>query len=209
MTTEEKITEEKRNDEKTTVETDDKTTVETDDKTTVETDDKTTVETDDKTTEEKMTENKMDKEEIIDNYIDHIRDVSELTDVEIALVIDDAIEEDEEFLDILEKLLSRREKLSEKIIFIKEDRGEKEEKDKDEKREEIDDILEAFDDDDYAYPLEELIESLRDSGYADPGTVIVDAISDGILCVDSIDEDEVTYLALSKEGESLWESHNA
>ena len=172
------------------------------------------------TTEEKITEEKKtieetseekvakDKGEIIDNYIDHIRDVSELTDVEIALVMDDIFEEDEEYLDILEKFLSRRERISEKIEFIKEDRDEKEEKDKDERREEIEDILEAFDDADYAYPLEDIIQSLKDSGYADPGTVVVDAMSDGILCIDSIDEDEVVYFALTKKGEALWESCN-
>ena len=164
--------------------------------------------TEEKTNDETIKMAETSKEDIIDNYIDHIRNISELTDVEIALAIDDTIDEDEEFLDILEKFLSRGEKIDEKIEFIKEDRDEKEDKDKDERREEIDDILDAFDDADYAYPLEEIIQSLRDSGYPDPGTTIVDAINDGILCMDSIDEDDVTYITLTKEGESLWKSHN-
>ena len=102
--------------------------------------------TEEKTNDETIKMAETSKEDIIDNYIDHIRNISELTDVEIALAIDDTIDEDEEFLDILEKFLSRGEKIDEKIEFIKEDRDEKEDKDKDERREEIDDILDAFDD---------------------------------------------------------------
>ena len=165
-------------------------------------------------TEEK-TEEKIDREDAIQNYIDHIRNMSEITDEEMESVLDDIIEEDEELLDILEKLSSKIEKLSDKIIVIlaeKEDevkeKEEDEDKERDERREEIDNIIDAFDDADYAYPVEEIIESLRDSGYADPGKVIVDAISEGILCVDSIDEDEIMYFALTKEGESLWELRN-
>ena len=184
MTTEEKTTEEKTTEEKTTEE-------------------KTTEE---KTTEEKTTEEK--REETIENYIDHIRNMSEITDEEMESVLDEVIEEDEELLDILAKLSSKIEKISDKIIVIiaeKEDGGREKEKDE---SHEIDDILEAFGDADCAYPLEDIIDSLKDSGYADPGTIIVDAITDGILCVDSIEEDETIYIALTKEGESLWESCN-
>ena len=154
------------------------------------------------------TEEKMGREEIIENYIDHIRNMSELTDEEMESVLDDVIEEDEELLDILEKLSSKIEKMSDKIILIIEDKEDENKEEKDKKREEIDDVLEAFDDADYAYPLADIIDSLRDSGCADPATAVADAINDGILCVDSIEEDGTLYLALAKKGESLWELRN-
>ena len=148
---------------------------------------------------------KMNKEDIIDNYIEHIRNMSELTDDEIESVIDEAIEDDEELFDVLEKFLEKRHNIREKVVRIEIETNE----DKEEKRKEIDGILEAFDDPDCAYPLEDIIESLKDSGYADPGIVIVDAIGENILCVDSIENDETMYLALTKEGETLWELHNS
>ena len=156
--------------------------------------------------EEKSIEEKMSKEDIIDNYIEHIRNISELTDDEIESVINEAIEEDEELLDVLEKFIEKRQNIREKIVRID---IETRDEDKDEKKEEIGDLLEAFDDPDYAYPLEDIMESLRDSGHTDPGTIIVDAISKNILCIDSIEDDETTYIALTKEGEALWELCNA
>ncbi len=157
--------------------------------------------------EEKVIEEKMNKEDIIDNYIEHIRNMSELTDDEIESVVDEAIEEDEELLDVLEKFLEKRQNIREKVVRIEIETGEEDE-DKDEKKEEIDDLLEAFEDPDYAYPLEDITKSLRDSGYTDRGTVIIDALGENILCVDSIEDDEITYLALTKEGEALWKLRN-
>lgn len=154
--------------------------------------------------EEKAVEEKMSKEDIIYNYIEHIRNISELTDDEIESVIDEAIEDDEELLDVLGKFLEKRQNIKEKIVCIKIETRE-EDVDKDKKREEIDDLLEGFDDPDYAYPLDDIIESLKDSGHTDPGTIIVYALGENILCVDSIEDDETMYIALTKEGEALWE----
>jgi len=158
--------------------------------------------------EEKVVEEEINKEDIIDNYIEHIRNMSELTDEEIESVIDNAIEEDGELLDVLAKFLEKRQNIREKILCVEIGTREKEDVDKDKMREEIDDILESFDDPDYAYPLEDIIESLKDSGYTDPGTVIVDALGENMLCVDSIEEDETMYIALTKEGETLWGLRN-
>lgn len=106
-----------------------------------------------------------DKQDIIENYIEHIRKISELTDDEIESVMEEAIEEDEELLDNLRKFLEKREKIREKVASIAIETREDEDRAKSEKKEEIDDILEAFEDPDYAYPLEDIIKSLKESGY--------------------------------------------
>lgn len=157
---------------------------------------------------------KMNKEDIIDSYIEHIRDMSELTDDDITSVIEDTIEEDQELLDILRKFLEKSENIIEKIVSIEVETDEKkiEKNIRDgmnaEKKEEIDDLLGAFDDLDYAYPLEDIIQTLQESEYTDPGTIITDAINDKLLYVDSIDEDNTVYIALTDEGDSLWELRN-
>lgn len=194
----------------------------TEEKTTEKTTEETTEETTEKIPEEKTIgemviedkvveeQNKNDRENIIYNYIQHIRNISELNDDEIESVIDDAIEEDEELLDILRKFLEKRGKIREKVVAVEIETRDEDDDDRDEdkKKEEIDDILDAFDDPDYAYPLEDIIQSLEESGHADPGTVVVCAINDNILYVDSIDEDEVVYIALTEKGDTLWEVRN-
>jgi len=163
--------------------------------------------TEEKATEEKeIIEKTEDQEDVIDGYIDHIRNTSKLANDEIGSIIIDIIEKDVEFLEILRKFLEDSEKMSELVNDKIESAEEEEGGDKAEKKEKIDDILEAFDDSDYAYPLEDIMKSLRDTGRENPGTIILDAINDKILYVDDIDEDETMYLALTKEGASLWES---
>lgn len=177
-----------------------------------------------KTTEEKITEKetgdakekivgntegRIDKEDIYD-YIEHIRNISKLADDEIESIIIDAIEEDEELLEILKKFLEKSEKISElvndKIESIENETiGEDGDK---AKKKEINDILKTFEDSDYAYPLADVIGSLEDIGYERPGTIIVGAIKDKILYIDDIDEDQTIYIALTEEGGSLWESRN-
>lgn len=168
-----------------------------------------TEKTEEKTTEENIVEKSediIDKEDIIDGYIEHIRNISKLANEEIESIIIDVIDEDKEFLEILRKFLEESEKISELVNDKIESNTNEEEGDKTEKKEEIDDILEAFDDSDYAYPLEDLTKSLRDTGRENPGAIILGAINDKILYIDDIDEDETMYLALTPEGTSLWES---
>jgi hypothetical protein len=152
------------------------------------------------TTEEKDVEEI--KEDIVDNYIEHIRNISELSDTDMASVINQAIEEDEELLNIIRKFLEKSGRISELSNDIE---GEEEDT---EKKEKINAILNVFDDSDYAYSLVDIIKSLNGAGYPIPGDVIVESLSDDILYVDDIDENETIYLALTKKGGSLWESLN-
>jgi hypothetical protein len=148
-------------------------------------------------------EEKMGKEQIIENYIDHIRNISELTDEEIESVINDAIEEDDEFLEVLGTFLNKRDKIREKLVtldVVKEDEERADE-------EEIEDLVSTFEDIDNAYPIEEIMERLKKTGYANPGQVIFDALED-MLYIDSIEDDGTIYFALTSTGEKLWESLN-
>ncbi len=169
----------------------------------------------------------MDKEEVIEKYIEHIRNISELSDEEIESVVEDAIVEDEELLDILEQFLVKRENIKEKIVeldVIKEEKEEKdneeqeekeekdneeeeekEEKDNEEEEEEQVDLLNTFDEVGYAYPLDDILERLKITGYTNPSSVVTDAIDD-LLYVDSLDDDGTVYFALTEKGEKLWES---
>lgn len=147
-------------------------------------------------------EEKMEKEDIIDNYIEHVRNMSELTDEEIESVINDVIEEDNEFLEILEKFLGKRDEIREKLVILNTQK-----KDDDVDKEEREDLVNTFEDIDNAYPIEEIAERLKEAGYANPGQVIFDAMED-LLYIDSIEDDGTIYFALTYAGEKFWKSLN-
>lgn len=151
--------------------------------------------------EEKMGE-KMEKVDIIDNYIEHVRNMSELTDEEIESVINDVIEEDNEFVEILEKFIGKRDEIREKLVIL-----DAQKKDEDIDEEEREDLVNTFEDIDNAYPIEEITERLKEAGYTNPGQVIFDAMED-LLYIDSIEDDGTIYFALTYAGEKFWKSLN-
>ncbi len=151
--------------------------------------------------EEKMGE-EMEKVDIIDNYIEHVRNMSELTDEEIESIINDVIEEDNEFLEILEKFIGKRDEIREKLVILGAQK-----KDEDIDEEEREDLVNTFEDIDNAYPIEEITERLKEAGYTNPGQVIFDAMED-LLYIDSIEDDGTIYFALTYAGEKFWKSLN-
>lgn len=162
---------------------------------------------------EKEKNETIDREEIIEKYIEHVRNISELDDDEIESVINDAIEEDEEVLDVLQKFLVKREKIREKVVTLDIDTNAQEESEEDQckdddNKEDIKDIIGIFEYIDDALLLEDIIQELKDLGYVSPGDVILDALRDELLYVDDIDDDGNIYLALAESGEKLWELKN-
>lgn len=140
----------------------------------------------------------MNKEEIIEEYVEYIRNISEADDEKIRSAVNKLIDEDSESLDIIEKFLSKM-----KIMSIDVKAEVEDDEDTDRKRKERADLLAIFDDHDYAYPLEDLIHRLKKSGYSNPGEIIVEAIQDNFIYADSIDNDGTIYFALKDLHEDL------
>lgn len=153
---------------------------------------------DEKTEDEKN----MIREDIIKEYIDHIRNISELSDEEIESILADAVGKDQELLEIIEKLLFKRKNIKEKLVQIDIVCS------CDDTSEDIHDILDIFEDIEYAYLMGDIVDELEDTGYADPRRVIVDALRT-ILYIDSIDEDDNVFIALNEKGEKLWKQYNS
>lgn len=60
-----------------------------------------------------------------------------------------------------------------------------------------------------ALPLCDIFNSLKkDYNYSNPGSIIRDAIQEGLIYVDNIDNNGDVYLALTDYGESMWEEQS-
>jgi hypothetical protein len=68
-------------------------------------------------------------------------------------------------------------------------------------RDVISDITKIFDDTNCAYSLKDVIDELKRLGYENPGTAILYAMQDDLLCVDSIEDDGLVYLAILEQDE--------
>lgn len=147
----------------------------------------------------------MNSEEIIEKYIGHIRKVSESDDEEIRSVIDRLIENDPESLEILEKFLSKMDRIMPVDIEIetKDENDEENNKGHNEK----DDIVNMFYNIDDAIPIEDIANELEELGYRHPGKIIGSVMED-ILYIDDIEDDGSIYVALTIAGEELWREHN-
>ena len=71
----------------------------------------------------------------------------------------------------------------------------------------IEAIAELFDDSEETIELSYLSKQLLDEyGYTKPNRLIRDALLDGLLYVDTIEDDDSVMLALTDWGESVWDS---
>lgn len=69
-------------------------------------------------------------------------------------------------------------------------------------------IVQMFDTIDDALPLTDMAQDLRELGYASASRIIRDAIQEGLLYVDAVEDDGTVYLALTDWGEEIWEELN-
>ncbi len=147
----------------------------------------------------------MNSEEIIEKYIGHIRKVSESDDEEIRPVIERLIENDPESLEILEKFLSKMDR----IMPIEIDINTKHKEDEDDNKEHTEngDIVDMFFNINDAIPIEDIANELDELGYQHPGKIIGNAM-ENILYIDDIEDDGSIYVALTSTGEELWREHN-
>lgn len=68
------------------------------------------------------------------------------------------------------------------------------------------DIVNLFEHINDAVLLSDLISTLKDSGYNNSGEMIKDAIENGILYIDEIEDENTIYIALTDKGEDIWEA---
>jgi hypothetical protein len=68
-------------------------------------------------------------------------------------------------------------------------------------------LLGLFDNINETCAVDWIVRSLRKpshGGYQHPERIVRDALDEGIVYVDAVDEDGKTYLGLTKEGEAKW-----
>jgi hypothetical protein len=140
--------------------------------------------------------------DVVEKYIGHVRKVAESDDEEIKSVISRMIENDPESSDILDRFLSKMDRIMPIEIKVK----KTEEIDEDERNEQ-EDLVGIFNNMDDAISVNDMVEELSDLGYAHPGKVINNAIDD-ILYIDDVEDDATIYVALTSSGEDLWKENH-
>lgn len=70
------------------------------------------------------------------------------------------------------------------------------------------DLINMFDGVDDALPLTDMIHALEECEHDDPGKIIKDAIENGILYIDEIEDENLIYIALTNVGEEMWEAYH-